>query len=68
MEVSRFLVDAGNNALSIPSLKRIVLDIIPVVTLGMLYLLAAKEYRSNVTKYDKGFSIADISALPGPVI
>ncbi len=65
MEVSGFLVNAWNNALSILSLKRIAVDVIPVCTLGMLYFLAAKEYRSNVRKYNKYFSITDISALVG---
>jgi len=65
MEVSGFLVNAWNNALSILSLKRIAVDLLPVGTLGLLYFLAAKEYRSNVTKYSEYFSITDISALLG---
>lgn len=65
MDVSSFLSAALSNVVSIFTLKRIVLDILPVLTLGMLFVLGVKEYRTNVNQYDRYFSVVDISALVG---
>jgi len=65
MQVYSFMTNAWENILDMFSLRRIVLVVMPLTMLGILYALAAREYRANVQRYQQYFSIADISALLG---
>lgn len=65
MEFMRFPVNAISNFSNLATLKRFVLDIAPVMTLVIFYVLAANEKKLNPNRHDNYFSAVDISALLG---
>lgn len=65
MQFTSFFVTTIANFSELTSLKRFVLDVVPVITLVILYAFAGKQYKLNLNRYNNYFSIVDISALLG---
>ena len=65
MEVTNFVSAALATIAELTSLKRFVLSVVPFITLVIIYVMAAREWKLNPNQYSKYFSIVDISALLG---
>ncbi len=65
MQLMSILTGAFVNVSELTSLRGFVLGVVPVTTLIILYVLAAKEWKLNPSGKSNYFSIVDISALLG---
>jgi hypothetical protein len=68
MQVQSFISNALANIGNLVSLKRFILEIVPVTTISILCVLAVKEHRENTAVYGMYFSVTDVSVLIGYVL